>query len=142
MGVLRDLSQSECRARLGEHEVGRIALLTPDGPQVIPVNYALVDEAVVFRTSPLTLVATYGREAKIAFEVDHIDRATKAGWSVLVRGTTEPVFDIGAIEHIRRIWEPASWADGARNLFIKLTIDDVSGRRIGDLEPVPALLQY
>lgn len=140
MGALHDLSQSECRALLAERQAGRAAVVAPDGPHIIPVNYALVDEAVVFRTSPFTLLATHGREATIAFEVDHLDEVTRTGWSVVARGRTEVVFDSQQIEQIRRIWEPAPWADGARNLYIRLTINELSGRRIGDQPAVTARL--
>lgn len=136
MGDLHDLSPSECRAHLAQHQVGRAAVVTPEGPHIIPVNYALVDEAVVFRTSPFTVLATHGREATIAFEVDDFDQVTKEGWSVLVRGHTSPVFDSREITHIRQIWEPVPWAGGTRTLFIRLTPTHITGRRIGEREPV------
>lgn len=141
MGDLHDLSPSECRARLADHQIGRLAVVAPDGPHIIPVNYALVDENVVFRTSPFTLVAAHGRNAVVALEVDHLDQVTRTGWSVLVRGRTQPVFDSGEISHIRQIWDPVPWADGSRNLYLRLTPTDISGRRIGDLEPVQSLLR-
>ena len=133
MGDLHELGPSECRALLGDHQVGRVAVVAPDGPHIIPVNYALVDEALVFRTSPFSLLATHGREATVAFEVDDLDQVTHTGWSVLVRGRTGPVFSSTEIAHIRRIWEPVPWADGVRNLYIRLTPTQVSGRRIGAL---------
>jgi hypothetical protein len=137
---LHDMSPSECRARLADHQVGRAAVVTPDGPHIIPVNYALVDETIVFRTSPFTLLAAHGKNANIAFEVDDLDHVGKKGWSVLVRGRSEPVFDSRAIAHIRQIWEPVPWAGGTRNLFIRLTPSDITGRRIGEQDPVAAIL--
>lgn len=138
MAVLHDLSPAECRALLIDRQVGRAAVVAPDGPHIIPVNYALVDEAIVFRTSPFTLLATHGRDSVIAFEVDDFDDVTRAGWSVLARGRTEVVYDSQQLEHIRRVWEPSPWADGTRNMYIRLTITDLSGRRVGDRAPVPA----
>jgi transcriptional regulator with XRE-family HTH domain len=49
---LVELSTEECRARLSTHGVGRLAMSTPTGPVVVPVNYSVVDDAVVFRTAP------------------------------------------------------------------------------------------
>jgi len=137
---LHDLSPSECRSRLADRQVGRVAVVAPDGPHIIPVNYALVDESVVFRTSPYTVLATHGQPATVAFEVDDFDHVTKTGWSVLVRGHTDPVYDSREITHIRQIWDPSPWAGGSRNLYIRLTIAEISGRRVGDLEPLSALL--
>ncbi|MFL6023719.1 MAG: pyridoxamine 5'-phosphate oxidase family protein [Marmoricola sp.] len=141
MGDLHDLSPGECRARLADQQVGRAAIVAPDGPHIIPVNYALVDESVVIRTSPFTLLATHGQDAVVAFEVDHFDQVTRTGWSVLVRGRTEPVFDSAEIAHIRQIWDPVPWADGSRNLYLRLTVATMSGRRVGKAVPAPALLR-
>jgi len=140
MGELNELGPSECRALLGDHQIGRVAVVAPDGPHIIPVNYALVDETVILRTSPLSLVATLGRNASVAFEVDHLDQVTHTGWSVLVRGRTSPVFDSAELSHIRRIWEPVPWADGVRNLYLRLTPSQISGRRVGQLAPRPGSL--
>ena len=137
VGDLHELGPSECRARLGEHQLGRLVVVAPDGPHIIPVNYALVDETIVFRTSPFTLVAMHAPNASVAFEVDHLDQLTRTGWSVLVRGRTSRVLDRDQISHIRRIWEPVPWADGTRNLYIRLTPTQVTGRRIGAFAPVP-----
>lgn len=52
---LRDLGPDECRALLSTHGLGRVAVSTADGPAVIPVNYEVVDDAIVFepgRTRP------------------------------------------------------------------------------------------
>ncbi len=138
MGVLHDLSEHECRAHLIDCQVGRAAVVAPDGPHIIPVNYTVVDEAIVFRTGPFTLLATHGRDAVIAFEVDHFDEVSHTGWSVLARGRTEVVLDSRQIEHIRRVWEPNPWAGGVRNMFVRLTIRELSGRRVGDTAPVSA----
>ena len=142
MSELRDLSPSECRAHLAEQQVGRAAVVAPDGPHIIPVNYALVDETVVLRTSQGTLLATHGQRAVVAFEVDHLDPVTRSGWSVLVRGSTAPVLDVAQIAHIRRIWEPVPWAGGTRDLYLRLTLAHVSGRQVGTPAPVPGGLQH
>ncbi|MGW6738130.1 pyridoxamine 5'-phosphate oxidase family protein [Streptomyces sp. NPDC055013] len=39
------------RSLLGPHGVGRIALSTASGPVVVPVNYSVVDGAIVFRAA-------------------------------------------------------------------------------------------
>ena len=138
MGALHDLSQSQSRALLAEGTVARVALVAPDGPHIIPVNYTVVDESIVIRTSPYTVLATYGRDAVVALETDAIDRTTRSGWSVMVRGRTEVVLDSREIQHIRAVSEPAPWADGNRNLYLRLRILELSGRRVGDPAPVPA----
>ena len=58
---------------------------TPDGPHIIPVNYSVVDDAVVVRTSPYSLLGTHGRNTVLAFEIDSFDHAYQHGWSVMAR---------------------------------------------------------
>jgi transcriptional regulator with XRE-family HTH domain len=48
---LTELSADECRALLGTHGVGRIAVTTESGPGIVPVNYSVTDGAIVFRTA-------------------------------------------------------------------------------------------
>lgn len=75
---LRDLSPDECRARLSTHGVGRVAVSTPDGPAVVPVNYEVIDDAIAFRTAPDSApAAAVGKD--VAFEVDHVDEAMSSG---------------------------------------------------------------
>ncbi|MFF9112523.1 helix-turn-helix domain-containing protein [Streptomyces sp. NPDC014805] len=124
-----ELGAEECRRLLADHGVGRLAVLTADGLVVVPVNYSVVDGAVVFRTDPR---ATPGRAAgrRVAFEVDRIDEAFSAGWSVLVQGRARTVTDP---EEVRRLTERAystPWAGGERTLWMRIDPVGVSGRRI------------
>lgn len=126
---LVELSPDECRTRLSTHGVGRVAVSTPDGPAIVPVNYLVWDDAVAYRTAPdAAAAAAEGRE--VAFEVDHIDEALSQGWSVLVVGTARAVTDP---ETVRRLDEQATttpWAGGDRELWLIITPTRLTGRRI------------
>jgi nitroimidazol reductase NimA-like FMN-containing flavoprotein (pyridoxamine 5'-phosphate oxidase superfamily) len=140
MAELRELTYAECRALLVRQQTGRVAVATPDGPHIVPLNYSVVDESVVFRTTPFSVLATYGRNAKLAFEVDHFREEQQLGWSVLVRGRADVVTDPAELAHIRRIWAPYPWADGARNLHFRIPFQELTGRSVGsvpilDLDP-------
>ena len=82
----RDLTTQECERLLRAGVVGRVALSTPDGPHIVPVNYSVHDDTVVLRTSSYSVLGTYGRNAMLAFEIDHIDHDRHLGWSVVARG--------------------------------------------------------
>lgn len=125
------LSEAECARLLRGNVVGRVAVSTPNGPYLVPVNYAIVDDAVVIRTSPYSILGTHGRDAVLAFEVDHVDHASQHGWSVVVRGRAEVVTDPDELDHIQAVWAPRPWASGSRNLVLRLPWTEVSGRRIG-----------
>ena len=104
MALSLDLSARECEDLLASGQVGRIGVCSPQGPHVIPVNYVVLDGAVVFRTSPYSVVGTYARDAQVAFEVDHVDVENRAGWSVLARGRAVIVSDAQEVVDIRRVW--------------------------------------
>lgn len=127
----RDLSTSECETLLRSGVAGRVALVTPTGPHILPVNYSIIDSALVIRTSPYSVLGTYGRDTTLAFEVDEFDHARQRGWSVVARGRAEPVHDPEEIEHIRRVRDPRPWISGSRTLFLRLHWTEITGRQLG-----------
>jgi len=125
-----ELTAPECRALLSTHGVGRIAVPTFSGPVIVPVNYSIVDGAIVFRTAPGTTPAQ-ASGCQVAFEVDHIDEAFSEGWSVLVRGHARTVTDP---DEVRRLDEGAystPWAGGRRDQWVRIGPPlALTGRRI------------
>ncbi len=137
----RDLSTSECETLLRAGVAGRVALVTPNGPHILPVNYSVVDGDVVIRTSPYSILGTYGRDTTLAFEVDQFDHTRQRGWSVVARGRAEAVHDTDEIERIRRVRDPRPWASGSRSLFLRLHWTELTGRQLGDSwDPVRELV--
>lgn len=133
-GELHTLSEAECRGLLADASTGRVAVVAPDGPHIVPVSYALVDESIVLRTNPYTVLARHADGAAVAFEVDHTDAVRRTGWSVVARGVASYVYDAAELAHIARVWEPVPWASGERNLHIRVRIAELSGRSVGVLE--------
>ena len=131
MDVPQELSYAKCRELLGGGIFGRVGVCTPDGPRILPVNYSLVSEAVVFRTSADGVVANHAWGSPIAFEVDHVDYATHRGWSVVATGPAQRVEDPDDLALITRTWEPRPWAGGSRPLFVRLAWTELTGRRLG-----------
>lgn len=131
MSEVENLSYAKCRELLGGGVFGRVAVCTADGPRIIPVNYSLVGEAVVFRTSPYGVVATRDWRSPMAFEVDHVDYADHRGWSVLATGPGERVEDLEELDLIKRTWDPRPWAAGTRPLYVRLLWTELTGRRVG-----------
>ena len=133
----RELSYSECEALLRAEVVGRVAMSTPTGPHIVPVNYSVVDGSVILRTTPYSILGSLGRDTMLAFEVDQLDHAKERGWSVVARGRAEPVQDRDELDRIRAVWEPRSWAGGTRELFLRLHWIELTGRQLGsDWQPL------
>ena len=136
MAETRELSARECELLLRSGVAGRIAVSTPTGPHIVPVNHTLVDDAIIVRTSPYSLLATYGRDAMLAFGIDGFDPVRHRGWSVQARGRVHAVVDRTEIERIREVAEPQPLADGARTLYLSLRWTELSGRKLGaDWDP-------
>ena len=125
---LETLSDEECTWLLGEGGVGRFVFNTDRGPEAVPVNYRLMDGDVVFRVAADTSLAAVADMELVSFEVDHVDEAMSAGWSVLVTGLVRRV----SPDEFRRLEnlgiEP--WAGGQRSVYLRIERRDVSGRRI------------
>ncbi len=128
-GRLEDLEYAECRRLLVATSVGRLAYTTDDEPHIVPINYVLFDEHLVFRTSRDNEVAGSAVGQPVAFEVDKIDEFLQAGWSVVVTGIAEELpgrslraMDVGET--------PEPWASGVRSLYLRIPLTRVTGRRV------------
>jgi uncharacterized protein len=82
----REIPREECEALLAAQSTGRVAWNAADGPQVLPVTYGVYAGDIVFRTSPYGALSQLDNPTIVAFEIDDIDQAHGAGWSVVARG--------------------------------------------------------
>lgn len=126
-----ELGYAQCEALLRAGVFGRVAVNAADGPHILPVNYSVVDGAIVLRTAPGGLIGTHGPGATVAFEIDLVDHVYQRGWSVLARGPLEVVDDPAMVARVRAVWEPRPWAGGNRSLLLRLRWTQLSGRRLG-----------
>ena len=130
--VLEELDRAECLRLIGGGGVGRVAFDDGEGPTVIPVNYELDGDAVVFRTSASgrlnrsLLIRVAGGEVRAAFQVDRFDEPAQEGWSVLVRGGAHPLSE----DEVARVPQVRSWAGDERDAWFRLAGREVSGRRL------------
>jgi nitroimidazol reductase NimA-like FMN-containing flavoprotein (pyridoxamine 5'-phosphate oxidase superfamily) len=124
------LPEARCRELLASHHEGRIAWEAPDGPQLLPVSYALHHGQIAFRTSPYGVLSQLRLPTPVAFEIDDLHPADGVAWSVLVRGRADPMttsIDLAAL------WASSDlvpWATGTRNLVILVTERSISGRAV------------
>lgn len=132
-GVNTELNYRECVDLLASESTGRVALCTPAGPVIVPVNYTMVADSIVFRTTPYSELGTHGWTSRLAFEVDRLDAEHRIGSSVVARGRGVMVEDRAELELIRAFHDPQPWAPGARYLYIRLFWEELSGRRVAAL---------
>jgi len=135
-GSVTKLSEEECRALISPGGVGRIAYAGRFGPTVLPVNYEVFEDTIVFRTSPDSPMDEDLRsgiahaEYKVAFEIDELDKSERTGWSVLLQGSAHHVdsYTEGASVRASGV-EP--WARGNKDHYIRIVPTRITGRRIG-----------
>lgn len=81
----RDLSPQECWKLLRAHEFGRLAFQLVDEVHILPINYAVDDGTLLFRTAAGSKLLGVALGAEVAFEIDEYDEDSAR--SVVVRGT-------------------------------------------------------
>ena len=126
-----DLRPEECLRLLTQQTVGRIAFQTDNGPRILPVNYVVHHNRIVFRTAPYGVIARRARGADVAFEVDELDNEMRTGWSVLAVGRCERIEDVSELTTIQQEGPPTPWATGTRDLYFAIRWRGLSGRRLG-----------
>ena len=127
--VIRYLDKARCRELLAEASVGRVAVVVNGVPEVVPVNYALLDGDVVFRSGSGTKLHAALASQPVSFEVDRIDEATRTGWSVLLSGTSSVITDPIDRKRVDELGLEA-WAPGRRDDIVRVRADLLSGREI------------
>lgn len=126
--TLQTLDAEQCRRLLEAHRLhlGRVGFADSDGPVVLPVNYRFDGAAVWIRTAADSPVAAATGQT-VAFEVDAVDEAWQEGWSVLVRGRLDQP-DPAELSAVTR--QLHTWAGSERDRFLRLRVEQISGRRI------------
>jgi len=119
---MEELSVAECLELLGGASVGRIAVAGPDGPPlVIPVNFVMDGDVIVFRTGVGAKLDGLRRHPA-SFQIDWVDPFHRTGWSVLVQGFayegSPPNVDL----------DP--WDDGPKIHWVRLLPATITGRRL------------
>jgi hypothetical protein len=70
-----------------------------------------------------------GTGVDVAFEVDHADPRRHSGWSVVIHGRVWPVTSPAALGG-DSAYELHAWAGGARDCWLRVAPDAISGRRV------------
>jgi hypothetical protein len=128
------ISREECLGLLADEVVGRIGFVVAGQAEVLPVNYVLDGDAVVFRTAAGSKLDGATR-APVVFEVDSIDRVTRSGWSVIMHGLAQEVTSFDRVEMRERVSalpiDP--WAPGDKRHLVRIVPGSITGRRVGSV---------
>ena len=127
------IPRDECIRLLKRQEVGRFAFINNNEADVLPVNYAMDGDAVVFTTASGAKLWSAER-APVAFEVDELHRGSASGWSVVVHGYAQLISPLDSPAVLNRLAALAlrPWAGGDRPHLIRIVPTSISGRRVGN----------
>jgi len=138
MATLTVLEPEVCWALLAAAEVGRLAVAVAGQPDVFPLNFAVVDETIVFRTAEGTKLLAVVVGPAVAFEVDGYDPVAGTAWSVVVKGEAEEVPTYEQLEDLAFPVFP--WSATPKGRFVRIRPTQISGRRfavIAERQPQP-----
>jgi nitroimidazol reductase NimA-like FMN-containing flavoprotein (pyridoxamine 5'-phosphate oxidase superfamily) len=128
-----NLEANKCWALLRSSEVGRLAVLIGDRPEIFPINYVVDHGTVVFRTAEGTKLAG-AIQRKVAFEADGYEPETGEAWSVVVKGRGEE------ISRVHELLDTADlplfpWHNAPKQRFVRIVPDEITGRRFHAVDP-------
>lgn len=132
-GELQELDEATCWELLATADAGRIVHMVADRPHIAVVNIAVDEDSVVVRCTPGSRLETALSQpgAPVLVQADHLDPATRSGWSVVARGRMSAVLDQVRVAHLDRTARP-SWVLGdSGGTWLRLQVDEISGRRVG-----------
>ncbi|HET7465313.1 MAG TPA: pyridoxamine 5'-phosphate oxidase family protein [Candidatus Dormibacteraeota bacterium] len=133
------LSAEQCWSRLRTQRLGRVVINVHDRPHLFPVNYAVGESAIVFRTSPGAKLE-HGPGSISCFEVDEYDPHTLEGWSVMAFGRLEDITEATdeASRELRRLAVKPD-APGSKLHWMALKVEELSGRHFNAGWTVPGV---
>lgn len=122
------LPESECWRLLDSVALGRLVTCAGGQPEIFPVNFAVQDRTVLFRTAEGTKLTSAAISNQVLFEAD-AHTATE-GWSVVVKGVARTVHGDDELEKASRA-QLFSWTATTKQHFVRVRPDQVTGRRFG-----------
>ncbi|GAA4491669.1 pyridoxamine 5'-phosphate oxidase family protein [Actinoallomurus oryzae] len=121
------LDRDACLSLLRSVDIGRVAWATDDGDvTVVPVNFALAGEDIVFSTATGGKLDAVRSGRSISFEADDLEPALRSGWSVLVVGHAELAAETDPAAGQRSM----PWDRRPKPYVIRLHLERVSGYRL------------
>lgn len=106
-------------------QLGRLVLVVSGRPDIFPVNFAVQDKTLVFRTAPGTKLAELTVNDHILFEADAV--LPEEGWSVVVRGTAQQLQTSHEIADAEALGLQ-TMVPTVKEHYVRITPTEVSGR--------------
>jgi nitroimidazol reductase NimA-like FMN-containing flavoprotein (pyridoxamine 5'-phosphate oxidase superfamily) len=123
-----ELPPHVCWDLLRSVEVGRLAVILAERPEIFPVNYLVDHGTIVFRTADGSKLSGSVREAPVAFEIDGYDSESGEAWSVVVKGRSGEIRELHELIDTAQL--PLSpWSGAPKHRFVRIVPEELTGRR-------------
>jgi len=124
------LPLDDCMRLLSSVPIGRIGFQSDGEVVVLPVNHVVDVQCVVLMTAPGSKLSAADGQTRVVFEADDYDASRRTGWSVLMNGHAQVVYEDAEIEAFNHRGLD-SWADATeRPFWVRIRPESVSGRLI------------
>ena len=125
----------DCLRLLGSVPVGRVGFFADGEIVILPVNYLVDGQDVIFRTGAGSKLSSVSNKNLVGFEADSYDARTRSGWSVVVSGFTEIVESDDEIRRLNNLGLE-SWASAADTpTLIRIRPTSITGRWVNRPQP-------
>jgi nitroimidazol reductase NimA-like FMN-containing flavoprotein (pyridoxamine 5'-phosphate oxidase superfamily) len=127
---LEVLDRADCIRLLRTVSLGRLGVTVGALPTILPINFRIDGDRILFRTGVGTKLDAATRGAVVAFEADDFDPMYHSGWSVVVTGVAREISD----PDDRAMDTTPRWAPGQDERLVEVSMDEMSGRRLDGLQ--------
>jgi uncharacterized protein len=124
--VVTILPVHECWDLMAGVTLGRLVTSVDGQPEIFPVNYAVQNRTVLFRTAEGTKLVSTAINNRVLFEVD--DHNVAEGWSVIVKGRARSLRTDEQIEEAERA-QLLPWTSTEKTHYVRVMPEVVTGRR-------------
>lgn len=118
-----------CLDLLATVPVGRVSFFADGEIVVLPVNHVVDGQDPIFCTTRGSKLSAAEGQNLVAFEADDYDERTQSGWSVLVNGRAQGVYEDAEIERLSRLGLHPWVTAVERPFWVRIRPTSISGRR-------------
>jgi uncharacterized protein len=126
---LEILPFDRCLQLLATVPIGRVSFFADGEIVVLPVNHVVDGQDPVFITARGSKLSAAEGQDLVAFEADGYDERTQSGWSVLVNGRAQAVYDDDEIQRLSHLGLHPWVTIVDRPFWIRIRPTSISGRR-------------
>ena len=125
---VKELGVHDCWKLLHSTSICRVAIADGGAVENFPMNFVTTNGTLLMRTGSGTKLSSFADGKVGAVEADGMNQYGTIAWSVILKGRATVVSDP---EETRDAMEAglSPWQPGQKNTLIRITPQDISGRR-------------